>query len=414
MSDFRPPLENPLFLAACHLFLPAELWRARIEVRIVGDGLQKLRALKGKRSAIVSNHGDQYDPEIVFTVADRLGEDFHFIAARECFDWVHGSVGWMFQNMGCYSVSRGEADIESFKMTREILVHGKRKLVMFPEGEVTRQPDLVLPLRRGAIRLFFEGQEALKKERPGEPLLLQPIGIRWRFRDDITPVLHAAIGKVEKQLRIVPPSRHLLDRVEYAAMTMAQILEEEYSAPERPDLPFEQRVIALRDYVLRSMALALNVELQDEEEHLVWFRQLNIALNQFVNADMSDRSAFQKRLHGELADKVERMRKDLIRMQHLIGITDDAPNRPITPERLANKVAKIEREVLGAQTYKGVRLAMVGVGEPISLLEYLDEYESHRDAAVDKMTERVHDAMQSIVDELDPSRQKGYAAFLPK
>jgi 1-acyl-sn-glycerol-3-phosphate acyltransferase len=409
MSDFRAPIINPTLMAVLHFFLPAELMRAHIEVQIVGDGLQKLRALRGKRSAIVSNHGDQYDPEVVFTVSDRLGEDFHFIAARECFDWVHGSVGWLFQNMGCYSVSRGEADIESFKMTREILVNGTRKLVMFPEGEVTRQPDLVLPLRKGAIRLFLEGQHELNKQRPGEELILQPIGIRWRYRDDITPRLHAAMAKIEKQLRIVPPSRHILDRVEFGAMTMAHILEQEYSAPEHPDLPFEKRIIALREHVLRSMALALNVELQEEAEHLVWFRQLNIALNQFVNADMGDRSSFQKRLHSELADKVERMRKDLVRMQHLIGITDDEEGRRPTPERLANKIAKIEREVLGARTYKGVRVAMVGVGEPISLLEHMDDYENDRDGTIDLMTERVHAAIQSIVDDLDPSRQKGYS-----
>jgi 1-acyl-sn-glycerol-3-phosphate acyltransferase len=400
-------------MALSHFFLPFELKRARIEVQVVGNGLDRLKALRGKRTVIVSNHGDMFDPEVVFTLSNRLGEDFHFIAARECFDWVHGAVGWFFQNLGCYSVARGEADVESFKMTREILVNGKRKLVMFPEGEVTRQPN-VIPLRKGATRLFFEGQEELNKQRPGEELFIQPLGIRWRYRDDVVPVLASCMTRIEKKLRIVPPSRHLLDRVEFASMTMAHILEQEYNAPQRPELPFENRIVALREHVLRSMALALNVELNDEEEHLVWFRHLNIALNNFVNANMAERSDFQKRLHKELSEKVERMRNDLIRMQHMIGITENPGFQRATPESLANRISKIEREVLGGTSYKGVRLAEIGVGDPIPLLDYLSDYERDRDATIDMMTDKVHSAIQSIIDKLEVSQHMDYAASLPK
>lgn len=414
MSEFRPPIDNRAFMALCHWAIPAELWRARIEVRVVGDGLERLKKLRGKRSTIVSNHGDQFDPEVVFTLSKKMGEYFHFIAARECFDWVHGSVGWLFQNLGCYSVARGEADIESFKMTQQILVHGQRKLVMFPEGEVTRQPDRVLQLRKGAFRIFLEAQAQLNKEKPGEALWVQPIGIRWKYRDDVMPRLHSAMRRIEKRLRILPPSRHILDRVEFAAMTMANILEQEYNAPERPELPFERRIIALREHVLRAMALTLNVALDEEQEHLDWFRHLNVALNNYVNADMRDRSDFQKRLHQELAAKVERMRSDMVRMQHLIGITEGDEYKAQTPERIANKIAKIEREVIGHSTYKGVRVALVGVGEPISLLEYLPQFESDRDGAVDKLTDLVHGAIQSIVDNLESIQRTDYSASLPR
>lgn len=416
MSDFRPPIDNPIVMALIHLILPLELWRARITVQVVGNGLERLKALRGKRTVIVSNHGDQYDPAVMFTLSSMLHEDFHFIAARECFDWGHGAVGWLFQNLGCYSVARGEADVESFKMTRKLLVNGKRKLVMFPEGEVTRQEDLVLPLRRGAIRMFFEAQEELKKQYPGEELYVQPIGIRWRYRDDIVPVLAACMTRIEHQLRIVPPSRHLIDRVEFASMTMAQILEQEYNAPPHPERPFESRIIKLREHVLRSMAVALNTELQEGADHLVWFRQLDVALNNFITANMSQQSAFRKRLHKQLSEKVERMRNDLIRMQHLIGIMENLPFHPIkaTPERLANRIDKIEREVLGCVSYKGVQLAEIGVGGPISLLDYLQEYEENRDATVDKMTEKIHGAIQGIVDKLGINREMDYAASLPR
>lgn len=416
MSDFRRPIDNPVVMVLSHWILPLELWRARITVRVAGNGLERLKALRGKRTVIVSNHGDQYDPAVMFTLSSMLHEDFHWVAARECFDWVHGAVGWLFQNLGCYSLARGEADIESFKMTRKLLVNGKRKLVIFPEGEVTRQEDMVLPLRKGTTRIFFEGQEKLTKQQPDEELYVQPVGIRWRYRDDIMPVLGACMTRIEHQLRIVPPSRHLIDRVEFASMTMAQILEQEYNAPPHPELPFETRIIALREHVLRSMAVALNTELHDSPDHLVWFRQLDVALNNFVTANMSHQSAFRKRLHKQLSEKVERMRNDLIRMQHLIGVMENLPFHPIkaTPERMANRIDKIEREVLGRVTYKGVRLAEIGVGNPISLLDYLPDYEENRDATVDKMTEKIHDEIQGIVDKLGANQEMDYAASLPR
>jgi 1-acyl-sn-glycerol-3-phosphate acyltransferase len=414
MADFRPPIENPAFMALCHWGLPLELWRSRTEVRVVENGLERLQQLRGKRAVIVSNHSDQFDPEVVFTLSKMMQEYVYFIAARECFDWVHGAVGWFFQNLGCYSVARGEADKESFEMTREILKHGKRKLVMFPEGEVTRQPDVVLPLRKGAVRLFLEAQDELDREKAGEEIIVQPIGIRWRYRDDIMPKLHAALRKIENELRILPPSQRIVDRIEFASMTMAAILEQEYGADQRDDLPFERRIITLREHVLRTMALSLSVELPEDEDHLGWFRRINAALNQFVRADMSEASDFQKRLHKELAGKADRVRNDLIRMQHLIGITEDEEFRQLTPERLANKVAKIEREVLGKVSYKGIRVAMIGVADPIRLRQYLQEFRADSDNAIEKATERVHDALQSTVDKLDTIQRTGYAASLPR
>src|SRR6185369_14744519 len=125
--------------------------------------------------------------------------------------------GWWFQSMGCYSVTRGAADQESFAMTRKILTEGKRKLVMFPEGEVTRRPDFLLPLRKGATHLFFEAQEELRQSQPGEPILIQPIGIRWLYRHDITGWLNFIVGRIENKLDLQNNGGGLVQRVQAAA-----------------------------------------------------------------------------------------------------------------------------------------------------------------------------------------------------
>lgn len=404
MYDFKPPIDNPAFLTLLKWGLPLELkFRAHIEVQVVGDGLQRLKQLRGRRAVILSNHSDQYDPEVMFTLSTMLGEDFYWVAAREVFEWLGGLVGWCFQNMGCYSVVRGGPDIESFKMTQKILMHGQRKLVMFPEGEVTRQPDTILPLRPGAIRLFFEAQAKMH-----EPLFVQPIGIRWHYKHDVMPILHAIMRKIERQLRIVPPSSHIMARIMNASDELARVLEEEYSAKPRPGLAFEQRIIHLREHVLRTMAQSLSLELPENEDHLDWFRHLNNALDQFVNANLKEASAFQKRLHKELAAKVERLRKDLIRIQHLIGITESAEFHLNTPERLANKVARLEREVFGRTHFKGIRVASILVGEPICLMDYVEDFKTDRDHTLDKVTDMIHQQLQGAINKLDVTESSAF------
>jgi 1-acyl-sn-glycerol-3-phosphate acyltransferase len=142
--DFRPPRDNPCIIGFLKLLLPLimkfQMHDARLEV--VGDGLKRFAALKGKRTVICPNHPTSDDPQTLFAFSKLVGEDFNFLAAREVFDWDFGLRGWAFQMIGCYSVVRGAVDRESFKTTKRVIVEGRKKLVIFPEGEISRQNTL--------------------------------------------------------------------------------------------------------------------------------------------------------------------------------------------------------------------------------------------------------------------------------
>src|SRR5262249_39123474 len=160
MLDFKPPIDNPVFMALIKRFvLPLELkWGSHIEVQVVDDGIERFRRLRNQRAVVVCNHGSQYDPEVIFKFGTMVGEDFYFIGPREFCDWTMGLTVWFLQNGGFYWVVRGTADRKSSQMPRRIIAYGNRKLLICPEGEVTRQLDRVLPLRRGSARLLLEGQ----------------------------------------------------------------------------------------------------------------------------------------------------------------------------------------------------------------------------------------------------------------
>src|SRR5262249_19790639 len=120
----------------------------------------------------------------------------------EVFDWDHGLNGWWLQHMGCYSVVRGAVDRESFKMTRELLTHGKKKLVLFPEGEISRQNDTLLPLESGAAQMSFWALTDIKKENPNETIYIVPMALKYTYPYDIGSNVRESLARLENKLGI--------------------------------------------------------------------------------------------------------------------------------------------------------------------------------------------------------------------
>jgi 1-acyl-sn-glycerol-3-phosphate acyltransferase len=403
MLEFKPPKPNQIVITLFRLAFPLELMRAQIEVEPMGDTMQRLRQLHGKHAVLVCNHSNQYDPEVIFALSLMLSEDFRYIVAREVFDWVFGSVGWLFQSLGNYSVSRGHADVESFETTRRIIAAGKNKLVMFPEGEVTRRPDFLLPLRHGTARLLLEGQKRLLSEKPDEPVLVQPLGIRWRYKHNITRWLSWITSRIEQRLGLNSSGAGLAQRVHAAAAAMLAVLEEEYGCPSRADLPFEERVFQLREQILQQLSAIVQVQKPESGSHVRWLRRALNAIADFANADTASMSRFQRRVHQRQAAKSLRFIADCRRVQHLIGVVPPAERRPLTQERLAAMISFIERQVFGFVLPKGPRVAMVSAGEAFSLLNFHNQYLHDQQQAIEAVTEKMADEMQALIDLLDRS-----------
>lgn len=408
MLDFKPPFDNEGFVAFCKWALPLELGvRADAKVEVADDGVERFRALRGKQVAVIVNHSDQDDPEMLFAFSKILKENFYFIAAREVFDWLIGLTGLCLQSVGCYSVVRGEADLESFKMTRSILAMGKRKLVVFPEGEVSRDPDTLLPLRKGVARLFLEGQRELLKMKPGEALLVQPIGIRWHFENDITPKLEHQLRKIERRLNIRSIQGNLEKRIRLAGMEMMRILEVEYCISHPETVSYESRIALFRKELLQRLANMLGVHLPPEDSHLDWLRKIANHARLFIAAETSSNSAFQWSCHKEEMRKMRKVLRDVRRLQKFVGVKEPAEGHIMTQERLSIMLSKIEREVLGYISHKGTRIATLAVGEPFSVLDYYALFESDKVAAQDKLTDVMAEKLKQLVLSLDRTRARG-------
>lgn len=407
MLDFKPPKDSPFLIGLVKLLLPAVLrfgmHGARVEV--VGDGLSRFRALAGKRTVICPNHPCSDDPQTMFAFSAFAGEDFNYLAAREVFDWNHGLRGWCFQHVGCYSVVRGAVDRESFKTTKRLIVEGRKKLVIFPEGEISRQNDTLMPLESGVAQMSFWAQEELGKTQPGEPVFIQPVAIKYTYRRDITRALALSLSRLEDRLDVSSDLHDpLYARLRRIAERIIQAIEREYGQKPGEGQTLNDRINSLRAAILKKIARFMEIELNPSMTQLDWVRVLRNALDELIYADESEMSPYDKRIHDEQAAEIRPFYRDLDRVVNFIAIYDGYLRDRLTQERFADVVGRFEMEVFGKTSPKGERTILIDVGRPINLLERLPDYRASKKEAVNKVNEEMSQQIASMLEALDLKR----------
>ena len=376
------------------------------EVRVVADGLERLKQLKGKRCMICPNHSHRHDPETMFLLSCMIKEDFNYIAAREVFDWNNGLNGWFLQNAGAYSVVRGAVDRESFKMTKKILVEGKKKLVLFPEGEISRQNDILLPLESGAAQLSFMAMDELQKHNPGEPLYILPVAIKYTYKNDLTHILTETISKIEAKIGIDKSGEaSLYKRVRAASDVVLKTLEEEYDFKPDPDGDLNKRMKGLKAHILKQMADFLHITLPASENLLDSVRVIRNTLDDYLYADENSLPPYQKKIHEEKSDKIKTFYHDLDRVVSFIAIYEGYLSPPISQERMVNVIELLEVEVFGTTKIKGPRLILLTIGEPINLLDHYAEYKKNKKPVIEKLRSDMSNQLFSMLSAADKDRK---------
>lgn len=412
MLDFKPPQDNAFVIGLAKVFIRQILkFRCNdIEIRVASDGLERFKSLRGKQTMICPNHSYRHDPEVMFAFSALVKEDFNFVAAREVFDYNNGVNGVMIQSLGCYSVVRGAADRESFKTTKQILATGKKKLVLFPEGEISWQNENLLPLETGASQLSFWALDELHKTKPDEPLYILPIALKYTYKKNILPQLDWTITKLEKRLGLhAGDEESLYQRVRVCAMKVLEALEHQYGLKPTPTATLNERMIAVKEGSLRSLAEVLDVELPPlKSSYLDWVRILRNTMDDYIYGDTKDLSPYERQIHEERAAKIRAYYRDLDRIVGFIAIYDGYLSPPATQERIANVVEMLEQEVFGEKTVKGPRLVTIDVGQPINLRERYDEYKKSKKPVIESVTGELSRQIHGMLDTLEQSREHVY------
>lgn len=399
MFDFRAPKETEFTLRLAKTLFPVyRLFMEDMRVMPAAGAIQRMQAFAGSRMMICPNHSNRYDPQNLFSFSMALGESFRWVAAREVFDWNYGIMGFLLQRVGCYSVVRGAVDRQSFKTTVQTLVDGKRKLVLFPEGEISRQNDTLQELEHGAVRLCFSALEDLERRGVAEPVYLMPMAIKYKFRYDAAPRLINTVARLEEALAMRRGSTTPRQRLRAVADEMLCLLEEQYSIV-KPSGSLNDRANLLKRAILDRVAQALDVEVRPGASLLECTWALNNAVGKSIDAIAKSNSPYAKSLLMERAKRARSIQRDISRVVTFLTIDEGYVEENPTQERFADVVGRFEMELFDKRdpSVYGPLDVFVDVSEPINLRDYLGAYRKDKRGTVATVTNELESRMLSTL-----------------
>lgn len=402
--DYIAPRNSPGIILLAKLLWPLFMRFAKhvTKLEVTDDGLERLAALAGRRVVICPNHAYQDDAEVIFGLSRAASEDFYYLTAHEIF---HGHGGWnasVLPEVGCYSITRGVPDPDAYRTTRQILIDNERKLVIFPEGEISHFNEVVMPLEPGVVRISMSALQRVKSIRADDDIVILPLGIVYNYVENIQAALESSLARLEGYFRLDlshlkpsgsqtpsrPPVRKsqadsFKQRLTNMVLHLVATLESDYKLQRNEHLDFASRVFHLREEMINKIAAELKVARPGGFTQLEFAHNVKSVLcDQFYHERPNETDLIaQKKLYKEIVTAI-----DLIAIEKSC-LFDSA--RVATQDELAEVVHWLEKVLCGKNSVYGKRRVMMQVGEPISLSEYLDQFEEDLNAATQQINKQI-------------------------
>ncbi|MFM7428170.1 MAG: lysophospholipid acyltransferase family protein [Elainella sp.] len=349
----------------------------------------QMAELRNSPCLFLCNHPTFDDPLVMFLVSAVVRQPFHYLAAYERFG---GLKGWLLQQIGAYSIRRGQADRDSVAYTLKLLARPDCKLVIFPEGGCSFQNDTVMPFRPGAVQMALQAVAKRVKQGDDREFCLMPISLKYRYSERMEPILERSLSRLETELGLPGLGGSFYERLRRVAATVMGRFEQEYDLTPSDPANWNQRISDLKAQVLTQCEQRLNLapaahELNRERVYRI---QHSLAKRYQLGEDGSNR------IFVNGADQWEVMRQSLARVLNFDAIYDGYVSERPTPERFLDTVTRLERSVFNIDQPppKGHRQAFVRIGQPVQILPYLAEYERNRSATVTALTEHMQQTVQ--------------------
>jgi 1-acyl-sn-glycerol-3-phosphate acyltransferase len=289
--EFVPPIKNmlwPWLIQRLRLYD----WHLRRKEGVVDYELRGLDHIQTSLDAghgiiWAPNHCRYADPLVLGWPARRLGIHVHAMAS-----WHLFNKGWLdsfaIRRMGGFSVFREGNDRQSLETAIEILVEGKRPLVLFPEGTTNRTNDELKPLLDGVAFIARAAARRRKKRFDDETtrssagsgkVVIHPVGIKYLCTEKIDRWANQQLTAFEQQLgwKHMPPRDLRVRTVQLAEALLALKEVQYYGSTRCGELP------ARRDNLIEHLLSTTEAEMgldpgSGETRHRV--RQIRSAATQ--------------------------------------------------------------------------------------------------------------------------------------
>ncbi len=401
MLDFKPPKPNLFVIKAVNAIIPLvnRLYLKGMTLDIDPETIERLESTRDNPTLISPNHAASDDPYVMFLLSKQLSQPFYYMSAREVFDRGNflGIRSAVMQRCGVYSVVRGTADRNAFRTTHDILVEGKWPLVIFGEGEISHQNDTVMRFERGVAQLCFWAIDGMKKGEIDKPLYILPLGIKYRYTQDMWNVIDTALTNLERS--ILPSdartSAERYQRLRRIGIAMLSTLADEYQYKVEPTTSLNEHIQGLKEQILSHVEKILGI--QSDNDVLTRVRALKNIVDAEVYRDIDQMTTYERKIHEEQLQKFQQFYPDLDRLINFIAITDGYVAAEPSAERYLEVIFRLEKEVFGKGRMWGPRVASIRAGEPINLLEYYDTYKTQKKETVEEITIELETAVRNLV-----------------
>ena len=401
MLDFKPPKPNKTVIQVAKAFMPLinRLYLKGLTLEVDTESIDRLKMTDGHPTVLAPNHAAHADPTVMFLLSKRLSQWYYYMTAREAYDkWkFKGLCGLFLQWCGAYSIVRGTADRNAFRTTREILVKGDSPIVIFGEGEISRQNDTVMRFERGVTQLCFWALDDMQKAGISKPLYIVPIGIKYHYPQDMWDAIDAALTKLEHAILPAierkPIERY--ERLRRIGVTVLRTLAAEYQYKVDETVPLDVHIQNLKEQILAHAEQIMGIH--TDADVLTRVRALKNLVDAEVYKDIEQMTEYEQKIHEELLQKFQQFYPDLERLINFIAISDGYVATEPSPERFLEVIIRLEKEVFGTAKMRGPRVASLRVGEPKNLRDCYDTYKSQKKETVEQITLELETMVRTLV-----------------
>ncbi|MGB8687046.1 MAG: 1-acyl-sn-glycerol-3-phosphate acyltransferase [Microcoleus sp.] len=373
----------------------------------------------------------------------------HFIYDRGIPLWAGAGVGWLYSHLGGTPIVRGKIDRAGLRSARDLFANSKFPIAAAPEGATNGHNEIVSPLEPGIAQMGFWCVEDLRKADRTEKVLIVPIGIQYRYVQPPWEPLEQLLTQLESDCGLPP-----LDSSNNANFSM------EISGSKDQNHNFQyMRLIRLGSHLLEVMeqfytrfyhqklppkiSVSIPVEIPkgtagDSENEQVMNDRLQALLDVAL---LVAEEYFNLKPKGSLIDRCRRLeqagwdyiyREDIkdiaalcplergladrlaeeasLRMWHMrlvesfVSVTGRYVQEKLTAERLAETtlllwdvLARIKGGNPFGRPNLGKQQVKMTVGEPISVDDRWEGYQSSRRLAVAELTQDLQSALEGMI-----------------
>jgi len=201
---------------------------------------------------LAPNHCRMSDPIVMGLLAKQCQTGMHAMASWHLFkqDWF---TTFMTRRLGAFSVYREGVDRQAINTGVDILVAGKRPLIVFPEGAISRHNDVLMPLMDGTAFIARTAAKRREKREVAGGVVVHPIAIRYFFRGDLEATITPVLEEIESHFSWYPQrDKSVIVRLQQVGQALLSLKEVEYLGAARVG-DFYERADNLIDEVLTKL-----------------------------------------------------------------------------------------------------------------------------------------------------------------